>query len=591
MVHPPRPAFDRPTLRVGLPVVLLAAVILVAFQQVFKSPLAYDDSTSISQVRAFTGWQQVWGPDAFLFFRPVKNLFFYLVEQAGGGATRYHWVNLAAYYLAACGVFGLTLRLSGNALASFAAGAIWALSPTGGTVAVWASCFNINMAAASMAFCAIAYDIMRSGSSRHPALPGGAAAFFLLLGLLSYETAIATAPLLVLVDAFRGRKVLSKQSLRIYAGIAGIVLAWLVCRQLSGVPGVRAQNPSFAPDMPYWQATASAPYFLWTHFLMWAAPANRLETFGSYLWDRSVPAAILPFCWILLLAAIFLGVRLWKRAPLLVFGAAWFLIAAMPSGNFVPLKNTPYADYYVPIPSIGLCIMVAAILRAAFQRLREPGLSRPAMAAAVATFLGIAGWRLAQLPVLTDWLVAWEIPPRVMARTATARPHQYLAQAVMAYDIAFSDNEKSEEILNVIESSAGQAEKDMPDLGIIHAALGEAARCRGERQQAIDRFERALVSRHSGIDTHLKSRHHLVVTLLDDTTQLDRAYANLLVLLRQRDSKDHPQYILLAAQLMRQTGKPAEELKALEKGLHYHPGNPEILAALERARARATKPS
>jgi tetratricopeptide (TPR) repeat protein len=574
-----------------LPVLLLAAVVLAAFQQVFKSPFAFDDSSSIAQVHQFASWKQVWGPDAFKFFRPVKNLFFYLVEQAGGETTRYHWVNLAAYYLAACGVFGLTLRLSGNVLASFAAGAIWAISPSGGTVAVWASCFNINVAAASMAFCATAYDIMRSGTSRHPALPGAVAAFFLLLGLLSYETAIATAPLLVLIDSFRGRKIFSKKSMVFYAGIAAIVVAWLVCRQMNGVPSVRPQNPSLAPGMPSWQLTASAPYFLWSHLLMWAFPSGRLETFGSYLWDRSVPAAILPFCWILLIGFICLIVRFGKRAPLLAFGATWFLVAAFPSGNFIPLKNTPYADYYVPIPAIGLCLMVAAILRTAFERLREPGVSRPAMGAAVATILAIAGWRLAQLPVLTDWLSAWEIPPRVMARTAAARPHQFFAQAVMAYDIAFAEDKKPEEILTLVESSALEAEKDMPDLGIIHAALGEVARCRGQHEQAIALFEKALVSRHPGNDTLLWSRHQLVVTLMEAPAQLDRAYANLLVLLRQPSHKDHPKYVLLAAKLMRQAGKPAEEIKALEKGLHYHPGNADILAALQDARARASNPS
>jgi tetratricopeptide (TPR) repeat protein len=214
------------------------------------------------------------------------------------------------------------------------------------------------------------------------------------------------------------------------------------------------------------------------------------------------------------------------------------------------------------------------------------------MSAAVATILGIAGWRLAQLPVLTDWLSAWEIPPRVMAHTAAARPHQFFAQAVMAYDIAFTDHDKTPEVLDLVEASALAAGKDMPDLGIIPAALGEVARCRGQRDQAIALFEKALVLRHTGIDTYLQSRQQLVVTLMDDPAQLDRAYANLLVLLRQRDHKDHPKYVLLAAQLMRKAGKPAEEIKALEKGLQYHPDNADILAELENARARAaSKPS
>ena len=78
---------------------------------------------------------------------------------------------------------------------------------------------------------------------------------------------------------------------------------------------------------------------------------------------------------------------------------------------------------------------------------------------------------------------------------------------------------------------------------------------------------------------------------MEAPAQLDRAYANLLVLLRQRDHKDHPKYVLLAAKLMRQSDKPDEEIKTLEKGLQYHPGNADILAELQDAHARATKPS
>lgn len=586
MAHPPLSAFHRPALRVGLPVLLLAALVLVAFRRVFEIPLAFDDWTTIQHVNRFTSWHQAWGLDPYLFFRPVKNLFFYLVEQTGGGEARYHGFNLAAYYLAACGVFALTLRLSGNALASFAAAAIWAISPTGGTVALWASCFNISVAAASMCFCAIAYDCMRDSDSRHPAISGTLAALFLCLGLLSYETAIATAPLLVLIDLFRGRKIFSKQSMLLYAGIAAIVIVWLVCRQMNQAAAVRGMNPSYAPGMPGWQLTASAPYFLWTHLMMWLAPSGRLETFGSYLWDRSVPAAILPFCWVFLAGMVFLGIGFWKKAPLLAFGAAWFVIAAFPSGNFIPLRNTPYADYYVPIPSIGICIMLAAGLRAALRRLREPGLERPAMAGLMATVVGIIGWRVAQLPVLADWLEAWKAPVQVMARTAAARPHQFFAQATLAYNFAFNFPDKGEDLLTLIESNATEAARDMPDLGITYSALGEVARSRGDYKGAIALFEKSLASRHISVQSEIRTRHRLVETLVDHTSEFDRAYENLLQLLRRPTHEDHPKFVLLAGKLQHKAGKPQEEIKDLEKGLKLHPNNPEIQAALKEARAR-----
>ncbi|MCW1884446.1 hypothetical protein OKA04_06865 [Luteolibacter flavescens] len=592
MDHPPRFAFLQPALRVGLPLILLAAMILAIFQQVFKSPMAFDDNLSIIHVRSFKGWMEIWGRDAFDFFRPMKSLFFLLIEESGGGMTRYHWATLAAYYLATCGVFALTLRLSGNAIVAFATGAIWAIAPTGGTVATWASCFNINLAAAAMTFCALSYDVMRSGSGRRTIIPGIMATLFLVLGLLSYETAIATAPLLVLVDAFRDRKIFCKRSMIHYGVIALIVISWLVCRKMIGAPPYRGNNPSLDPAMPLWQLSASAPYFLWTHLLMWLFPSGRLETFGSYLWDRSVPAVILPFCWIFLLGTIFLGVRLWRRAPLFFFGAAWFIVAAFPSGNFIPMRNTPFADYYVPIPSIGLCLMLAAILRAAIQRLRHPGIGRPAMAGAVAILVGISGWRLAQLPVLFDWLEAWEVPPQIMAKTAAARPHQFFAHASVAYELALGPTEKTPETLDLIEANALEAEKDMPDMAIIYTTLGEVARYRGQRDLAIQHYEKALKLRHISYKILLLTRRQLVLCLMEPpNADYEKAHANLLILLRHHEHVEHPGYVLLAATLMREWGKPEEEIKTLEKGLSYHPDNAEIRTALEKARARAAAPS
>ncbi|MCW1924159.1 hypothetical protein OKA05_16450 [Luteolibacter arcticus] len=576
----------------GLLLLLLGIVTVVVFQPVFKAPLALDDQITLTHIRQFESWHQVWKADAFHFFRPVKNLFFYLVEQSGGGATRYHWINLGAYFVAACAAFTLGLRLSGRLATAFAAAAIWLLSPTGGTNAVWATCFNINVAAASMAFCVACYDIARD-ESRHSRIWGAAAAAFFVFGLLSYETAVATPALLVLVDVYRGRKLWSKPSLIRYASMALAIVAWLACRHWVGAAGVQQTNPSLDPAMPAWQLTASAPYFLWTHIKMWALPSGRLEMLGSYLWDRSIPAAMLPFLWVLFLGLVYLGIRHWKRAPLFFFGLAWFVTAAAPSGNFLPLGNTPAADYYVPIPAIGLSLSLAAILQMAATRLRGTALAehRSATLAAMATMVCICGWRLAQIPVLTGWLTAWQNPAQVMALTAAARPHQFYAHAATAYYLAYDEGAKDEQILQTIESSALAAEKDMPDLGLAQSALGEVARRRGDRNLAAALFEKSIGARHPSTDTLLWSRKQLVLTLSDDPSQFDRAFPHLLVLLQHRGRRDHPQCVLLAAKLMRGAGKRDEELRTLEKGHLYHPANAEILSELENARSRAAEQS
>jgi len=571
--------------------VVLAIVTLGVFQPVFKAPLVLDDNITLTHLRQFESWHQVWKADAFHFFRPVKNLFFYLVEQAGGGAARYHWINLAAYFIAACATFTLGLRLSGRRTTAFAAAAVWLLSPTGGTNAIWATCFNINVAAASMAFCAACYDVARDESRRRWGF-GVAAGLFFILALLSYETAVATPALVVMIDAYRQRKVLARQSIVLYVAMALTVAAWMVCRHLAGAAGVQQSNPSLHPDMPAWQLSASAPYFLWCHFMMWAAPDGRLEMLGSYLWDRSVPAMMLPFLWVLLLVFVYLGIRFWNRAPLFFFGIAWFIIAAAPSGNFLPLGNTPVADYYVPIPAIGLSLAFAAILQMAIAWMRSATKSRPSvLIGAVATVICICGWRLIQIPVLTGWLAAWQNPAHVLALTAAARPHQFFAHAATAFYLAYDEGEKDEQLLQTIEWSAREAEKDMPDIGIIHGALGEVARRRGDREGAAALFEKSIASRHHSTDSLMWSHKQLVITLMDDPSQFDRTFSHLLVLLQQRHRAEHPKYVLLAAKVMRKAGKLDEELKTLEKGHLYHPENAEILSELKNARARVAEQS
>ena len=90
-------------------------------------------------------------------------------------------------------------------------------------------------------------------------------------------------------------------------------------RELRGPRLGSGGNPSFPHEIEAWQISASAPYFLWSHLIMWIAPWGRLEVLGSYLWDHSIPAMILPFCWLLLVGVILMIIREWKPGNLFLF--------------------------------------------------------------------------------------------------------------------------------------------------------------------------------------------------------------------------------------------------------------------------------
>lgn len=57
---------------IGL-LVLVAAVFAV-FLPALNSPLVFDDPITVAHARSFTSWKDIFGPDAFRLFRPVKNL-------------------------------------------------------------------------------------------------------------------------------------------------------------------------------------------------------------------------------------------------------------------------------------------------------------------------------------------------------------------------------------------------------------------------------------------------------------------------------------------------------------------------------------
>ena len=577
-LRPPTRARD--SWRAALGLLAIATVAILLFMPALEAPLAFDDVAQIERIAEFTGWFDAFGVDCFFFFRPVKNLFFLAVERAGGLAAVYHAATLAIYLVAMVGVYELARQLSGRLAVGLLTAGLWVVGAPNATVASWASCFNISVAAAALGFGLAAYDRWREDPRRRLS----AAAFFaaLAIGLLAYETAVAMAPLAVAIDLFRGRRVLSRDALARYAVIAALVLAWMTWRHIAGAKSgeITLGNPSFSADITPARLSASAPYFLWTHFVMWAAPWGNLECLGSYLWNRSIPAVILPFCWLLLLGCVLLAFRFRKPGNLFLFGLAWFLIAAFPSGNFLPIGNTPYADYYVVLPSIGLCLAVAEALRILFTSATAAGIARPLRIAAWTCIALLIGWRGATVTATRCWVLAWTSPAEVMARTAAARPYQFLAKAFLS-KILVSNGE-----LETARWYAERAIEDEPTLAMPHTILGEIAYQQNREEQALACFRRAIPGRHLDSRTLQHAQLRIAQMLADEPAHAEEAWFYLLPVLKHRDSERHPEAVLTAAGLLRTAKRHDDEIAALRKGLGYHPDNAEIRVALIEAEKR-----
>ncbi len=556
----------------------LAAVLLVSTLMLWPGlghPLNFDDVVTRDDVRSYGSPLDAFGKDAFQLFRPLKNLFFYFMEQAAAESFAYHVGTLLCYHLATAGVFFMAWQLSSRASMAVAAAAIWSLSAANVTVAHWASCVNISLAIAAMTTALALWDRWRERGSRLGT--AGAAGVLLFLACCSYETAVATAPIAVLTDLYRGRRIFDRKSLAAYSVIALIVLGYLAWRHVIGGKMVNLANPGFNGDIDRWQVSASAPYFLWTHFTMWLAPWGKLEFLGSYLWNKSVPATALPFCWAFLIGGVFLCVRFWKPGNLLLFGAAWFLVASIPSGNFIPLMNTPTADYYVPLPAVGLALAFTALCRRLILLMRRGSGHRWISVAAGTVVVALVASRIANLTAFATWLGAWAQPAELMARTAEAKPHQFFAKSVAAEMLLDTGN------LDLSEPYARSAIADTDDLALPYVVLGRIELERGNYAAALGHLSEAMRQRFVSEDTFTSANHFLGVAIAQAAPErLEEARAHFVIALKNRSYPRHAEAVADLATMYENAGNSADAREVILHGLEIHPNHPDLLDELKK---------
>jgi len=131
-----------------------------------------------------------------------------------------------------------------------------------------------------------------------------------------------------------------------------------------------------------WLLSASAPRYFLENTLLWLWPWGR---FGV-LWvdDPNAHAVANVLCWALLLAALALLWRLRQRDRALAFGLAWFGLLLRPLCNLIPLGNTPVAEHYLYLPSIGLALALCRAFTLAVARATAHAAQQRRMCAALA---------------------------------------------------------------------------------------------------------------------------------------------------------------------------------------------------------------
>ena len=565
--------------------VIFAAVIFCIWPGM-QAPLFTDDIHELERVSHFDKITDVFQPDVFGFYRPVKNALFMAAAPLQKNLMAWHLIGLIAYLAAIVAVYRIASIFLGSRRAAWIACCLWALSPTCVSTGVWLSSANISI---GLVFTACVFHFHERWANHSDIGPPAASLIFFALALLCYESMIAIPALLFIRDLQQRRIGFDRQSYIRFGLYALVAVAFLIVRHLYSAHGIGARNfhPGFAPDTQAWHLSVSAPWFLWRHFLMWIFPFGKLELLGSYAWMRSASPASLAFGWAFLLALVGSAAWTWKRFPVISCGLLIFVVASLPAGNFIPNFNGPINDVYVTIPSIGLVIALAAsceILITQFvKRRREAEAGSFVILATLCIFLVL------RIPVcgayFRYWAGVWTNPTEMMLLSSETRPYQFQPKSYVS----------------VLLLSAGYVEDAER---IAHEVIREAPWHESARLTLAKIAEYHEDYATAEIYYHFILDSKTVSVLLKEPALLDFAKMLAKNPARREDAAKYfreylqssrngkkPEAIAMLSQIYKEEGNVPKARATLERGLSLHPRNTELAKLLDAMGHPTPQPS
>ena len=576
------PAPDSSLWKIPGLIVIMLVVIACVWPAMHALPFS-DDVPQLEKSSRFTHWTEVFQPDAFNFFRPVKNAIFMAAVPLQKNNFAMHWIALAAYLAGIVGIHRITTIFLNSNRAAWLATCAWALSPTCASTAIWLSCANISI---GLVFAAGVFHFHEKSKGELRIGAMICCLIFYALSLLCYEAMIAIPGLLFIRDFHQKRLGFDKKTIIRYALFTAVAIGFMILRHQFSAKSIAGNDfhTGFAPDTKAWHLSVSAPWFLWRHFMMWFFPFGSLELLGSYGWMRSASAAALGFGWVFLFTLLAAAAVIWKRAPIISCGLLIFFVASIPAGNFLPSFNGPINDAYLTIPSIGLAIAFAAVceivIAAWLKRKREMDTGIPAL---IAILVILIAYRLPACGIyFRHWAGVWADPIKMVLLMSESRPFQFQSKAY-ASSLLFTEGYfvPAEEIANEVLKEAPWAQ---------HAkvTLARVAVYRKEIDKAEELYRAVLAS--DNLAANLKSS--ATIELAETLSGIKERREDSAILCREalKDPNTgypiHLRAVRLLAQIYIDQGQRDKARATLERGLTYHPNDEslkQLLASLTSA--------
>jgi protein O-mannosyl-transferase len=474
-----------------LPAWLLIAATFLAYQPVWSAGFIWDDDLLLTGnpfITGLGGLRGIWFSTALPDYFPMTSTLLWLQWRLWGShPLGYHLVNVLFHSLSAILWWRVLARL--NIRGAWLAAAIFALHPVNVESVAWISEIKNTLAMVFYVSTVLAYlRFEDTGQRRWYGVAMGAFG----LSLLS-KTAAAPWPLLLLGLAWwrRGRVVRQDlwRSIPFFAvaALLALVTVWFQYHRAIGATVVRTDD--------FWSRLATAGWAIWFYLSQALLPVNLSFIYPRWQVDASAALAGAPA---LLFAAGLLVCWFYRRT----WGKAWLLglgcfgVMLLPVLGFLNISFMRYslvADRWQYFAIIGPIALVAAgITRFASGRRRtraasgqgggagavlRNGFLQPALCGALLLVLGVLTWRQC---------LTFRSPETLWRATIAANPDCALAHANLG-NVLVQKGQADEAVIEY-----RRALKTGPDSESAHYNYGYFLLQRGQVDEAILRFQKAL---------------------------------------------------------------------------------------------------
>ena len=494
-----KPASSAPTvagrrLRAGQPLallatlVLIAAVVATAHWPVLRSQAtSFDDNDYVlaNPLVMHPGWastsrffREVLDPSTVKGYYLPLSMTSLMADVAMGGRAGdlrvFHRTNLVLHLVATTLVVLILYRLFGSLLAAAAAGLLFGLHPLTVEPVAWIG-ERKTLLAALFAFASVLCYVEHV-RRRSRAWLGSSVALF-LLALLSKPTVTPLPLLLLLLDGWPLRRL----------KVRAVVEKWpfFLLSVASGVVTLLSQGRtagvahSTGMDVLLWPVQAGYLLVVYLQQIAWPTNLACVYPLPPGFFTRVGPETLLGFAGACVLTGLLVFSARWTPGPLV--GWLFFAGSIAPTMGLVKYSWMAASDKYVYFPALGILMVVASGLSAAWSPRRARGLARTTLQLLPVALILAAEWRGVRTALLkwTDSLTL----ARHMVAGAPESSHTHLILGVV-----LAQQGRAEESVQHLRIAAEFAPDDFETV----YSLGNSLRLAGRLGEAEAMFRRAL---------------------------------------------------------------------------------------------------